>query len=377
MAGGADRRTRTAQAGWPLLLAALASLLLAACIFALPALLVPAQTGPAQGVGAVDLLRLENERMALRNQVRATLLQAFGGAFFLVTALLTWRQIQVNKQGQVTERFTRAIEHLGSDDKLDVRLGGIYALEQIARESGSEHGAIVEILSAYVRGHAPRAGADPDPNLVAPPPLRIRSPDLQAAMTVLGRRQVLPGDPPVLELDGLDLRHAALAGANLSGASLAGADLSGTNLRRANLRGADLRRARLATADLREATLRGARLKDADLQGAMLAGADLERADLEGVALRQAKLMDGDLALADLRRANLGEADLQRARLRDARLDGAILWSATLAGADLRGANLSGATLVQADLAGARADGATVWPDGFDWRSARVVVDGR
>jgi len=377
MAGGVDRRARSARVGWPLLLAALASLLLAACIFALPALLVPAQTRPAQGVGAVDLLRLENERMALRNQVRTTLLQAFGGAFFLVTALLTWRQIQVNKQGQVTERFTRAIEHLGSEDKLDVRLGGIYALEQIARDSSTEHGAIVEILTAYLRGHAPRAEADPNPNPVELPPLRIRAADLQAVMTVLGRRQVMPGDPPVLELDGLDLRNAALAGANLSGASLAGADLSGTDLRRADLRGADLRRIRFAKADLREATLYGAHLQNADLRGAILAGADLERTDLEGAVLRQAKLMDGHLALAILRRANLGEADLHRARLRGATLDGAILWSANLAGADLRGANLAGSTLVQADLAGAQADGGTVWPDGFDWQGARVVVHER
>jgi uncharacterized protein YjbI with pentapeptide repeats len=375
MARGADRRARTPRVGWPLLLVGLATVILALCIFVLPAVLVPAQTRAPQGVAAVDRLRLENERMALRNQVRTTLMQAFGGAFFLVTALLTWRQIQVNKQGQVTERFTRAIEHLGSEDKLDVRLGGIYALEQIARDSSTEHGAIIEILTAYVRGHAPRAA--PDPNPVELPPLRMRAADIQAAMTVLGRRQVAPGDPPALELDGLDLRNAALPGANLSGATLAGADLSGANLREADLRAADLRQARFAEADLRGATLRGARLQDADLHGALLGGADLERADLEGTLLRQANLTDGQLALAILRRANLGEADLRRAQLRGARLDGAILWSANLASADLRGANLAGSTLVQADLAGARADGGTVWPDGFDWQGARVIVDER
>jgi uncharacterized protein YjbI with pentapeptide repeats len=358
-------------------LAGLAATLLAACILALPALIVPAQPRPAQGVGAVDRLRLENERIALRNQVRTTLLQAFGGVFFLVTALLTWRQIQVNKQGQVTERFTRAIEHLGSDDKLDVRLGGIYALEQIARDSSTEHGAIVEILTAYVRGHAPRAGLDPDPNPVELPPLRMRAADVQAAMTVLGRRQVVPGDPPVLELGGLDLRNATLPRTNLSAATLAGVDLSGANLRGADLQGADLRQARFRKADLREATLRGARLQDADLREATLAGADLERADLEGAILREADLTDGRLALAILRRANLGEADLHRAQLRGATLDEAILWSASLAGADLRGASLVGSTLVQADLAGASADGGTVWPDGFDWRAARAVLDKR
>ena len=42
------------------------------------------------------------------------------------------RTHELTEQGQVTDRFTKAIEQLGSD-KLDVRIGGIYALERIAR----------------------------------------------------------------------------------------------------------------------------------------------------------------------------------------------------------------------------------------------------
>jgi hypothetical protein len=33
----------------------------------------------------------------------------------------------------VTDRYTKAIEQLGSD-RLDVRIGGIYALERVARD---------------------------------------------------------------------------------------------------------------------------------------------------------------------------------------------------------------------------------------------------
>ncbi|WP_190824624.1 hypothetical protein [Saccharopolyspora pogona] len=38
------------------------------------------------------------------------------------------------QQQQITERFSTAIEQLGSD-KLQIRLGGIYALERIAHDS--------------------------------------------------------------------------------------------------------------------------------------------------------------------------------------------------------------------------------------------------
>ena len=43
-------------------------------------------------------------------------------------------QTKADLQRRITESFTKAIEHLGSDN-LQVRLGGIYTLERISRES--------------------------------------------------------------------------------------------------------------------------------------------------------------------------------------------------------------------------------------------------
>jgi hypothetical protein len=58
------------------------------------------------------------------------------------------------RTGQITERFTKAIEQLGEEDedgepRLEIRLGGIYALERIARDSVQDYGQIMEILTAY------------------------------------------------------------------------------------------------------------------------------------------------------------------------------------------------------------------------------------
>ena len=52
--------------------------------------------------------------------------------------------LELTEQGQLTERFTRAIDQLGaaSDDgnpRLEVRLGAISALERIARDSERDH----------------------------------------------------------------------------------------------------------------------------------------------------------------------------------------------------------------------------------------------
>src|SRR6266498_2694299 len=49
-------------------------------------------------------------------------------------------QLQIAQQGQMTERFTRAIDQLGHA-QLDVRIGGIYALERIANDSPDDRTA--------------------------------------------------------------------------------------------------------------------------------------------------------------------------------------------------------------------------------------------
>jgi hypothetical protein len=50
----------------------------------------------------------------------------------------------------ITERFSKAVEQLGSD-KLEVRLGGIYSLERIAYDSDRDHWTIMEVLTSFIQ----------------------------------------------------------------------------------------------------------------------------------------------------------------------------------------------------------------------------------
>jgi hypothetical protein len=204
----------------------------------------------------------------------------------------------------LAERFTRAVEQLGNA-KVGVRLGGIYGLEQIAKQSPGDRLQVFEVLCAYVREHARK-----DPKRPQSVELREHALDVEAAMTVLGRRDV-SADDPLLDLHEVDLSGSK----NL---------LGGVNLRKVNLQGADLR-------------------------GAMLDRTNLQQADLRS---------------ADLREAFLTSANLQGASLTAAKLQGAYLNNTNLQEVfDLEGANIKGAF---ADR------GATKWPDGFDWRAAGV-----
>jgi hypothetical protein len=66
----------------------------------------------------------------------------------------------------VTDRYTKAIEQHGSD-KLDVRIGSIYALERIARDSARDHPTVMEVLTAFIRERSrepwPLPGPDEGP----------------------------------------------------------------------------------------------------------------------------------------------------------------------------------------------------------------------
>lgn len=202
----------------------------------------------------------------------------------------TQEELQLIRQGQITERFTRAIDQLGSE-KRQIRLGGIYALEKIDKESPERayHPTVMEVLTAYVRENSsskPDQGKGVEQDTEST--LRSLPTDIRAILDVLKRREEerVPEEHRVL----LDLRESNLEGAFLQGAFLQGAFLWDTNLYRAGLRQANLQEAILYRADLQEANLQGAHLQEADLQRANLKGARLQGADLHGAYLQGADL---------------------------------------------------------------------------------------
>jgi hypothetical protein len=249
--------------------------------------------------------------MAVDN-ARGRLLTLGAGLFAAAALIFTARNFILSREGQVTDRYTKAIEQLGSG-QLAVRIGGIYALERVAHDSAKDHPTVMEVLAAFIREppypvSQVRGGADGG--------LTRLWPDVQAALTVIGRRDTTR-DVRLIDLSDADLARAYLREANLHAA-----------LPRANLTGANLTGANLADAKLTEADLTGARLTDANLTGADLADAKLTQGDLTGADLADANLFGADLTGANLTGADLG----------DANLFGADLTGANLAGANLRGA---------------------------------------
>src|SRR5829696_2304835 len=142
-------------ARWVSVLVLVVALLLWLVLFAPRLLVPPASDSSLRDVtDAAKRHELQDSRLKLQNDVRTTLLQGLGGLAVLVGAFFTYRQLHIAREAQVTERFTRAIDQLGHEN-LDVRLGGIYALERIANDSPQDRATVVEVLTAFVRDHAP------------------------------------------------------------------------------------------------------------------------------------------------------------------------------------------------------------------------------
>jgi pentapeptide repeat protein len=187
---------------------------------------------------------------------RTALMVGLAGVGAVGALWLNNRTYRLTQQGQITDRYTKAVEQLGGD-KLDVRLGGIYALERIAVDSKRDHQIIVAVLSAFVRERTDPVRTDKaivDEGLRHPlgeayqsqthkSAARKSEPqpavDVQAAVTVLSRlprrRGVGRG-----ELGGVRLAGTRLDWADLATARLGWANLSGAQLQWAKLSGADL-----------------------------------------------------------------------------------------------------------------------------------------
>ena len=222
-----------------------------------------------------------------RDAARGRLLQLGAGVFAAGALIFTALNFNLTKRGQVTDRYTKAIEQLGSDKGLDVRIGGIYALQRIARDSASDHPAVMDVLSAFVRQRSQEQWPSQEKPINSA--TRRTRPDVQAAVTVIGFRN------PQYDLQPIDFTHAVLTRADLSGTHLSRADLSWADLLRANLSEAELNGAKLNFTDLTRA-----KLSHADLTGADLFRADVTEADLYGATLDGAILDEVDFSGAEL-----------------------------------------------------------------------------
>ncbi len=287
-----------------------------------------------QAGNAEDARNLTGGPEGIRNLVWS-LATLFGGAAAVIGIILAARrtkaanhqaeaalkQSETAFQSLVTERFTRAVEQLGHE-KRAVRLGAIYALERIAKDSARDRDTIVETLAAYIRENAPWPPRDKESGQpfagdtleAEKKRLGVRPPiDIAAALTVLCGLLLLPDGDAMRS--NVDLRHTDLRGLDAPGINLSRMRLDQANLSQATLSGAVLTQTKMPKTNLSSALMNVAKLHGATLDGADLSGANLYWGILRGASLLEVNLSHAYLVDADLNNASLSKADLRSADL--------------------------------------------------------------
>jgi uncharacterized protein YjbI with pentapeptide repeats len=305
---------------------------------------------------------------------------------------LTRVSLDLTRRSQTMDRFSKAIEQLGSRQR-DVCVGAIYTLEQIARDSPDMHWPIMEIFTTYLHEHAGWVEASPTEHESSaeadsaeqdgsardyPRP----SADIQAIATVLGRR-TRANDAPMRNIHGViryqgklmpvedlseEQRTEVFRGSgkqplDLSKLRLQNVLLENARLQHADLNHSHLEGAKMFLAYLQEADCRGTYFHYTDLNNVHMQKANLYGAHLDHCSIREAHLEEARLLGADLSHSNLGYSHLEKAILGHEHLDSwagyparlchAFLYEAHLEGAFLRGADLTSANLGNAHLSGA------------------------
>lgn len=267
-----------------------------------------------------------------------------GGA--IATILVIWRtwltqrqtktaeeQRHISEQTHYTTLFTKAVEQLGTTkeekykDKntetvktvpnLPVRLGAIYALERIARDSARDHWPIMETLCSYIRENSP---ATTEHNSELKRSIQI---DIQAAISVIERRSNIQklSETPNQKL----------------------------NLRRTMLNSADFSRLDFSNADLSESEIDNSLFIESDISGVDFVNSSLESAHFQFTNMENAQCMNANLKKASMNRSNLSEAQFW-----DADLSGASLYESKLVDAHFIDTNLYGVNFRDTDLSKAR-----------------------
>jgi Pentapeptide repeats (8 copies) len=259
--------------------------------------------------GAGSDVTVEEKRLKARDDVRTAGVQFLGALALIVGGALTWRTVWLTREGQITDRLAKAIEQLGDAERRNVRVGAIYALGRVARDSRADHAEVMALLGEHLRTVAPAVGEDG--RRLELDGRRGVDPEVRAVAMVLRERRARwdPKDPR-LNFSGIDFRNAPLQGVSLRRA----------DLRRSNFRGAYISDAELSGARLDEATLWGTNLQRARLEQTSLAGADLRYAHAEGACLRAAELDEVLWGATELQRADLRGATGMREGLRNSGL---------------------------------------------------------
>jgi len=234
-------------------------------IYFLPEFLLSHEPSIAGQLTPIDLFKLKHE-------ISRSIAQILAGVFALLGFYLAGRRIlslerqtDVQIQGQLTDRFAKAVEHLGATNSdgtvvMESFFGGVAALERIAIDSERDRQFVLRHLAAYLRRNPLYRDATRRPEVDAVlETIRV----LCARQQDRQRRRLAFPNWLTKTSTWLRLAPEPRQQREESAPQRRELDFSGALLPDSTWDGCDLRNARFSRADLRNSSFRGCTLTGA------------------------------------------------------------------------------------------------------------------
>lgn len=196
---------------------------------------------------------------------------------------------------------------------LEARLGALYSLERLLDESVKDQRAVLETLCAYVRENSALDVIGDEDN--APlfqrgetPPAPTRPGDVQAALTIIGRRPESARTRADKEGWRLDLRNTNLTSYDLSRLNFDRADFSNSFLN-----GTKMRLGHFVNCVFRHVFLCSSKMAGADFSGSTFDTCHLKQAEIDETNFSSATFIASDLREAHVTTLNINGANLEKA----------------------------------------------------------------
>jgi hypothetical protein len=280
----------------------------------------------------------------------------------------TLKREEIDRDGQIADRYSRAVEQL-ANEMPTIRLGGIYALEQIAKDSQKHHWTAMEILTAFLRQQAAgrmrryielqslREGIQSISFEQQSDELKQEHFDrtiegseatvlTRTVLEVLGRRTLAHEESIDIRLD---LSYVAIFDLGIADWHFERALFVSCNMSRVRLDNTFCQNAQFLNAQMKDMHAVGAYFQDADFTSANLDGARLIRCHFDSTILLGADLPGAIIVGGD----SPCQRTLQKSSFRSSLLRDAQFINVYADGADFTGATFDRTTLQNVDFRGA------------------------
>lgn len=307
----------------------------------------------------------DEKKIEFENEFRKTVIQILGGIAFFSTFYFSYKTYVLSNEQQITNRFTETIKLL-SDENREIRIGALYGLERICKDSEKDKISILQIINAYVRNRVPQVSKnllheyiDSFSNTSAfddyscpyyhsrladvykfQPDTLKQELDIQVAINILGTNNL---ELIRLNFTALNLRGLDFGDLNLSNSDFSYSDLTEVDFLKATLDSCKFDNAVAKSTNFASTKLRGSSFSNSFLQDANFYQADLSNSYIGGGAcchkcqFGESVFINGKLENnVDLRKTLFWDADLTNVSFEFANLDDTNLDGTILIGADLR-----------------------------------------